>query len=282
MRDGPTALPSSAFTGTFAQSPVSLWSRAVGVGHMRTYSGSESGLRPEAFRAFDIEDILLPSPASGVGKIARQPGCFCIDGASWFAVAVAVASHDPDPLPDVRGIDGCSRNNNRPPGVAVGLQVSEHLVEPQCDVTNNVFSNDPSGSDFANKSAHFRPEMARVLLASLFAGVRERLAGVAAADDIDGTDSVGSKSSCGEASHVVVTGDTGPVLGEDCATERLDFAERDGSHSCALEAERKATDATEKVEDIHNCPGSRCRTSHRAATTRRSRSDWTRICSQAA
>jgi hypothetical protein len=88
--------------------------------------------------------------------------CFCIDGQSWFAVAVGVASHDPDPLPDVGGIDGCSRNNNRPAGVAVGLQVSEHLVESHTDVTNNVFSNGPSGSDFANNSTHLRPEVARV------------------------------------------------------------------------------------------------------------------------
>ncbi len=170
-RDGPTARPSSAFTGTVAQSPVSLWSLAVGVGHMRTYSGSESGLRPEARRTFDIDDIFLPSPASGVGKIARHPGCFCIDGQSWFAVAVAVASHDPDSLPDVRGIDCCSRNNKRPPGVAVGFQVSEHLVEAQGDVTSNILSNDPSGSDFANNSAHFRPEVAVVICAGSFAGV---------------------------------------------------------------------------------------------------------------
>lgn len=159
----------------------------------------------------------------------------------------------------MRGIDGCSRNNNRPPGVAVGLHVREHLVEPQGDVTNNVFSNDPSGSDFANNSAHFRPEVTRVLRSSLLSGVRERLAGVTSADDIDGTDSVGSKSSCGEGSHVVVTGDARPVLGEDGTTERLDFAERDGSHPGALEAEAESTDATEKVEDIHNSPGSRCR-----------------------
>ena len=30
--------------------------------------------------------------AVGVGHIARHPGCFCIDGASWLAVAVGVAN----------------------------------------------------------------------------------------------------------------------------------------------------------------------------------------------
>jgi len=152
----------------------------------------------------------------------------------------------------VRGVDGCSRNNKRPPGVAIGLQISEHLVEPQGDVTSNVLSNDPSGSDFANNSAHFRPEVARVLRASLLAGVRERLAGVASADDINWANAVGSKPSCREASHVVVAGNVGPVLGEDGTTERLDLTERDGSHSGALESEREAADAAEKVEDIHS------------------------------
>jgi hypothetical protein len=154
-------------------------------------------------------------------------------------------------LSDVRGVDGCSRNNKRPPGVAIGLQISEHLVEPQGDVTSNVLSNDPSGSDFANNSAHFRPEVTRVLRASLLAGVRERLAGVAATDDIDGADAIGSKASCGEASHVLVTGHVGPVLAEDGTTERLDLTEGNGAHSCALEPEREAADAAEQVEDIH-------------------------------
>ena len=183
---------------------------------MRTNSGSESGLRPASRLATDMLLFFLPSPASGVGNIAtaiavvkpnplpfffvafkraRRFSIACKSfGSNWLAVGVGhVAGDDPHSLPDVRRVDGCSRNNNRPAGVAVGFQVSEHLVEPQGDVTSNVLSKDPSGSDFANNSAHCRPEVARVILAGALAGVAERLAGVTSGDDIDPGDSIGSK-----------------------------------------------------------------------------------------
>jgi hypothetical protein len=41
------------------------------------------------------------------------------------------------------------------------------------------------------------------------------------------------------------------MLSEDCSAERFNFAEGDGSHSGSFEAETKASDAAEKVEDIH-------------------------------
>lgn len=172
-----------------------------------------------------------------MGHIAAHPFHFCIDGHSWFAVAVAVASHDPNPLSDVRCVDGCSRNNNRPPGVAVAFQVSEHLVEPQGDVTSNVLSNDPSGSDFANNSAHCRLEVARVIGAGSLACVAERLAWIASGDHVDRSDSVGSKPGSVKVSNVVIDRHLRPVLRQHAPAERVDLAERDGRHPGALEAE---------------------------------------------
>ena len=152
---------------------------------------------------------------------------------------------DPDSLSDVRGVLGTSRNSNRPPGVAVGFQVSEHLVESQRDVTNNIFSKYPSGSDFANNSAHLRPEVARVFRASLLAGMAEWLTRVAACDDPDVSDSVPSQSVCCNGVNVLVAGNIGPVLSQDGAGERFDFTEGDGSHSGSFQTKADAADSAE-------------------------------------
>lgn len=54
--------------------------------------------------------------------------------------------------------DTTSWKYNRPCGVALGLQASETNVDPHSGERTNVFSNDPSGSDFANNSKHLEPE----------------------------------------------------------------------------------------------------------------------------
>jgi hypothetical protein len=51
-----------------------------------------------------------------------------------------------------------------------------------------------------------------------------------------------------------MTRHSGPALGEHCAAVGLDFAEREGAHSCSLESETEATDAAEEVEDIQAAP----------------------------
>ena len=77
---------------------------------------------------------------------------------------------DPDSISSVRGIDGASWNNKRPCGVAFTFQVKKHLVEPQRDVTSNIFANNKSGSFLLNKLKHCRPEVAIVFNAFLLAG----------------------------------------------------------------------------------------------------------------
>ena len=45
------------------------------------------------------------------------------------------------------------------------------------------------------------------------------------------------------------------MLGKDGALERLDLAERDGSHSGSLKPEAEAANSAEEVEDIHLLSG---------------------------
>jgi hypothetical protein len=74
-------------------------------------------------------------------------------------------------------IDGTSRNNDRPAGVADALQVSRHSVEPiLANRCRNLFSHDdrgPTGSDEAEEDG---PEVALVRRALLLTGGAERLA----------------------------------------------------------------------------------------------------------
>lgn len=80
--------------------------------------------------------------SSGLTTTPRQPGCFCIDGADWFAVAVGVANQ-PKPLSDVIRPDGSSRNNRKPDVVAFAFQVIFDLSGP-INGLGNLFAKDDS------------------------------------------------------------------------------------------------------------------------------------------
>jgi hypothetical protein len=121
-------------------------------------------------------------------------------------------------------------------------------------VTNNIFSKNPSGSDFANDSTHLRPEVARIVCASLLPGMAKGLAGIACADEADSTNSVSSQSLCRNVMDVVIAGDSRPMFGEDGTGERFDFTESNGSHSGPLESETKPADPAEQVKDIQVAP----------------------------
>nr|WP_057923043.1 hypothetical protein [Lysobacter capsici] len=92
-------------------------------------------------------------------------------------------SDDPDSVASVRGIDGASWNNNRPAGVAFGLQIRQSSVERQRDEASNVFAQECSGSRACNKAMQFRPEVTVVRLRALSSCDAERLAGEAACPD---------------------------------------------------------------------------------------------------
>jgi hypothetical protein len=92
---------------------------------------------------------------------------------------------DEDPFPPVPRADATSRKYKRLHLVACGFQVKAHIIECHADEASNILDNRESGSDFRNKSEHFRPEMAVVLRASLLSGDGKGLAGDAAGEESD-------------------------------------------------------------------------------------------------
>jgi hypothetical protein len=76
----------------------------------------------------------------------------------------------------VSGIDGTSRNNKRPRGVADAFQVRKDIVEFHRDDSSNILTNEPSGLCPVNNSEHFRPERTLIFRASSLPGDTERLA----------------------------------------------------------------------------------------------------------
>jgi hypothetical protein len=104
---------------------------------------------------------------------------FADGGSEEFCASFAVGvGHNENSISSVAGADGrswykkCLRGVTRPP------QVSKHVVEPQSDVSSNIFANKPTGPDFLKDPLNFRPEMAVIFRASSLPGVGKRLAWV--------------------------------------------------------------------------------------------------------
>jgi len=118
--------------------------------------------------------------------------------------------HNPYSCSDVRGTEGTSRNNKRPAGVAEAFQVSKRCVEPHSDDSRHILSNNPSGSEFFNNAAHFRPEVTVIILASSLPGNGKWLAGESSANKVNWWEVV-----CPAFSDVSEFRDIGPVFRED-------------------------------------------------------------------
>jgi hypothetical protein len=97
----------------------------------------------------------------------------------------------------------------------------------------DVFHEDVAGSNQANDGLHPGPSPAFVADAAAEAGGAERLAGEAAADEVDGR-SRGRQPplSCG--SDVIVLWHLRPVLREDTPAEGIDLDLPDDGHPCPL------------------------------------------------
>jgi len=77
-------------------------------------------------------------------------------------------------------IDGTSRYNNRPAGVADAFQIKTHSVEPiLANRSRNLFSHDDRGPDGTDETEEDGPEVALVRRALLLTGGAEGLAGSA-------------------------------------------------------------------------------------------------------
>ena len=186
--------------------------------------------------------LLPPVGVFGVGhKVETQlPLPFVtIEGAIWFAFAVGVCNN-PESLSDVRGANRASWNIKRPCGVAFALQVREYFVQAQLDEPNNVFSNNPSGPAFPDKSKHFRPEVAGVVLSSLLSRLGKRLTRESSANNIGSGREVGSS----DTSDIPQNRNVGPVMFQNrLAVRILLYKTSRIKETGGLEPSRKATDS---------------------------------------
>jgi hypothetical protein len=165
-------------------------------------------------------------------------------------VALGVGNN-PNPISDVGGSEVTSSQATPPSIKPERGQVSENSANSPDNQICDVFHNDDAGSNFANEASIFGPQTAPFSFdAAKFTGFRNVLAGEPTADDINGN-SICSEAIGGEFTDIGIAGNAGPVLGEDSATEGVDLAEGDGSHSGSLETETETADTWEKVEDIH-------------------------------
>jgi hypothetical protein len=154
----------------------------------------------------------------------------------------AGVGNNPESVPAVRGIDGTSRYNKRPPGVADVFQVRKHAVEAQRSVPSNILSKEPSGPMLLDDPKSLRPEPAVILLASSLPGKGFWLAWVACGNNV---------AVCPvECADVLVDWHFRPMLPKDAATERVDLTEGNGAESPgAFKPEAESADAAEQVED---------------------------------
>lgn len=85
---------------------------------------------------------------------------------------------DEDPEPLVRRTDFCRAEQTRRRRVAHVPKLSQYGLEPEGDVTGDVFKKDPCGTAFANDAGDLRPEVAGIVDAAALSGRAEGLARV--------------------------------------------------------------------------------------------------------
>ena len=148
---------------------------------------------------------------------------------------------NPDPLSDVRGIDGTSRNSQRLDFIACGFQVRKHRVENRTDEARHILTNDPSGLELLYPAKHRWPEIAVIRRASSLSGETERLTGKSPAHKVN----------CWQGSpvdtfDVSVSGGVWPMLGEDSLTVGIDFDLPRDFKTCSFKAKVKSSYAGEE------------------------------------
>jgi hypothetical protein len=159
--------------------------RGVGQSAMTCAQRSGDFPRSTSVRAPSGVRIDLSALAVGVGQsVAFQTArpsspliaTFGQYAPSFQSRAVGVG-HKPQPLASVGGIDGTSRDNGRPAGVADTFQVIKHSVEPVlANRRRNLLSHEDSGPSGTNESKKVGPQVPIVSLRFALAGDRERLA----------------------------------------------------------------------------------------------------------
>lgn len=160
---------------------LQFWSLAVGVGHIAGEAGVELVVAvggAEAVAAVASARI----GASIIGSVL--PFGFAAHFAWNSGVAdslrqsrAAGVGHKPKSVASMGRVDGTSRDNDRPAGVADAFQVSSDSVEPVlANRCRNLFSHEDSGPSGTGESKQVGPQMPIVSLGFAFACDRERLA----------------------------------------------------------------------------------------------------------
>ena len=85
--------------------------------------------------------------------------------------------HTVEPLTDVRGVHGASRDIDGPCSIGASRQISAHSVEPiAASLSRNLLSHDDRGPGGTDEAKEVGPQMPWIVGTSAFAGDRERLA----------------------------------------------------------------------------------------------------------
>jgi hypothetical protein len=183
---------------------------AVSVGYIRT------NIARPGFPRLCATGPLLPSDASRVG-------------------------HNEEAIAAMTGAERRRRDAIPLRIVPAAGQVPENFVHPSSKEPWDVFHDDVGRSKYANEPRKVRPEPARVVLASLPAGVADGLAGEASSDDIDG-----GELATAERGDVGVSLDLGPVFREDLAALGVVLDLPGDTHPGELKPSIEAADSREE------------------------------------
>ena len=187
---------------------------------------------PRDFRCIvSIENGAKPLDLFGVGhKPNPVAQMWSADSCRWYAVPLRI-------IPDLGQV---SENSTKP---------SARSFAGATKKTSDVLHDDELRSYLANEADDFAPEAGPLTVKSRTpTSDGYVLAGKSARNDVNGN-SIGSKPLCGEGSHVIVTGDLGPMLRQHTAGEGFDFAEGDRLESARpLKAEGEAANTRKQIE----------------------------------
>lgn len=146
----------------------------------------------------------------------------------------------------MRRVDTASWKYIRLDFEAFSLQISAHLFENQSvrpiNDSENIFTHDPAGTYFPNRSQHFRPEITVVIRASSLPCHTEGLTGKSPCEDID-LSPMGNKVCCFD---VGILCRIRKMVFEDTTAERIVVAIEDVDHTRPLCRKIEPSDAAKK------------------------------------
>jgi hypothetical protein len=243
-------------------------SLAFGVGHIdRATSRSKFG--NFAFAVFSVKFAAIALQERGVGQSLTIPGkpkllapfrtvpFFVTCG--FFATAALRSSCGSDALgvgnnPDAVASVRCAKVGS---WYAVPFRIipergqgSENVCKPSTKQSCDVFQDNVSGFQFANKTGDLVEKPAPLACeASALSCKADVLAGEPSGDDINGN-SIGSEPFAGKGANIVINRNLRPPLGKDFAGVRLTLAERGGGEAAgALKAQRETAQARKQIQD---------------------------------